>query len=151
MRHFHQDEGRSNHPENSLLLCALAHEFPDKSNCDLQELLTRHLKTEQSLQLRNVKTGPGYNTDLFKYAAKLANVEEIQVLVVQTKTIFKFRLDSYKTNKVMQIQCESDTVMNPSYSLQINAAEFVLFKCPFCESEFPAKDDKHAHVGIEDC
>ena len=111
-------------PKKSLLLCALAYQFPEKSNTDLLEMLRQKLKPGQLVMLSSKTTGPGQNNELFESAAKLAKVGEIQVLVTKTSKIFKFLLDSSNSQKVMQVHCRSDTVKHPSYSLQLNGGQF---------------------------
>ena len=118
------EDGKKSSPEKSLLLCALAYQFPEKSNTDLLEMLRQKLKPGQMAELSSKKTGPGQNNGLFESAAKLAKVGEIQVLVINTSKIFKFLLNSSNTQKVMQVHCESDTVKHPSYSLQLNEGQF---------------------------
>ena len=135
MRRFWRDaSGKQNkNSEKSLLLCALAYRFPDNSNSDILELLGEQQKVNcgQIVKLRSQKTGPGHNTNLFESAADLAEVGQIQVLVVKTSKVFKFHQDSYKNNKVMQVHCESDTVKHPSYSLQLDGhfAEWCVSRC----------------------
>ena len=143
LHRFHrcEDGKRHNNSEKTLLLCALAHQFREKSNTDLLQMLRQKLKPGQAAELVSKKTGPGQNKKLFESAAKLAKVGEIQVLVVNTGKIYKFYLENSSSKKVMQVQCQSDTAKHPSYSLRIHT-----FKCPVCECEFYTKDDKRAHV-----
>ena len=143
LRRFHrcEDGKRHNNSEKNLLLCALAYRFRKKSNTDLLQMLRQKLKPGQAAELCSKKTGPGHNKKLFESAADLAEVGQIQVLVVNTRKVYNFYLESSNSKKVMQVHCRSDTAKHPLYSLQ-----FVLFKCPVCECEFYTKDDKRAHV-----
>ena len=124
-RFWKREDGKQNgHPEKTLLLCALAYRFPKKSDTDLLEMMRERLNR---LDLKHPgrigkrsskKTGPDYNNALFEYAAKLAKVGEIQVLVVKTSKVYKFHLDGSNSEKVMQVHCKNDTVKHPSYFLQ---------------------------------
>ena len=143
-----EDGKKITSPEKSLLLCALAYQFPKKSNTDLLEMLKQKLKPGQMVEFISKKTGPGQNNELFESAAKLAKVGEIQVLVKKTSKVFKFLLDGSNSQKVMHVHCNSDTVKHPSYSLQLDKGQFALFNCPTCECEFDTKDNRRAHVDM---
>ena len=126
LRRFWRDANgkKSKHPDKSLLLCALAYQFPDNSNSDILKLLEKKQKRRDIVEFRTKKTGPGHNKELFESAAELAEVGRIQVLVKKSSKVFNFHPDSYKNNKVMQVHCDSDTVKHPSYSLQLNDGQF---------------------------
>ena len=78
MRRFRQDaSGKQNkNSETSLLLCALAYQFPDKSNSDILKRLRKKQTRGQMVELSTKKTGPGHNKELFESAAELARLGE---------------------------------------------------------------------------
>ena len=82
-----EDGKKNSNSEKSLLLCALAHRFREKSNTDLLEILRQRLKPGRILELKRKNTGPGQNNELFESAAKLAKVGEIQVRVLKTSSL----------------------------------------------------------------